>query len=311
MRGPRSRGCRAPAGSPLRTPRHAADQCSAGRSCPAAPNHTAGDRVGQGMSSASTACRQCQARHAHGVCLAPAAFLLPGVQTPWTALLALWHHAVAGKVLGRAGGRGAPATAMREASPTWSSRGDSCTERRAPAVPCSSVFRSKDVYGPSVRRLGRRMVYGRPDSRTSRSASAFHFSTPARGGGQQSVGLGLGYGQAAGPQHGVRQARLAHQPLGLRHPLRHACARGGAIWGSTQTRHGSTGASGAPGPAPARLQTAWRVSRPACAPCVTHLETCRHGADRDETTPQTEGNARQHKGQGPAAGRAAHQTGSE
>ena len=87
----------------------------------------------------------------------------------------------------------APATAMREASPSRSSRGDSCTLRRVPAVPCSSVFRSKEVYGPSVRRLGRRMVNGRPDSRTSRSASAFHFSTPAHAAvlGNPSSGAGV------------------------------------------------------------------------------------------------------------------------
>jgi hypothetical protein len=53
-----------------------------------------------------------------------------------------------------------------------------CTSRRAPDVALSRVFKSYDVYGPSVSRPGRKIVYGNPEFSTHSSPFLFHFSTP-------------------------------------------------------------------------------------------------------------------------------------
>lgn len=82
---------------------------------------------------------------------------------------ATWQHRV----------RSSPATAMREASPSWSSCMEICTSWRVPAVACSSVFKSYEVYGPSVSLLGRRIVQGSPDCCRSSSACFLYCSTPA------------------------------------------------------------------------------------------------------------------------------------
>jgi len=108
-----------------------------------------------------------------------------------------------------------------------SRRADPVDSPAGAVAPCSG--RKGAGQGGWARRAGDGDARGLADLVVARRQ--LHRAARAGGALQQRVqveGRVGPVGQAAGPQDGVRQARLAHQPLGLRLPLQHACTRRGA-----------------------------------------------------------------------------------